>query len=281
MSEKSKNRLKELRLTHDYTLDDIERLTGIKRGTYNNYENGNTEPKLETWQKLADFWDVTVPYLQGLTISESDVLRIINDSYLSDVQQFLASQNESKSFDYASFIKSDDIYFGVSRSVDMYLLINKIPLPLNSFSMLQLKKYSKDVEAYWKKNFNFIFNDIVGVDVDRYPSLDFTNDFRIKMSEINTLIPEIELCISTKYLETYNTSISKYYEAQNYYHDIAEFQSNTDEIMRFNSKNKIKMQITKIINELSSFSAKLDKLPDNPQFNIDKLVKLNGTIKNR
>ena len=101
------------------------------------------------------------------------------------------------------------------------------------------------------------------------------------MSEINTLIPEIELCISTKYLETYNTSISKYYEAQNYYHDIAEFQSNTDEIMRFNSKNKIKMQITKIINELSSFSAKLDKLPDNPQFNIDKLVKLNGTIKNR
>lgn len=281
MSEKSKNRLKELRLSHDYTLDDIERLTGIKRGTYNNYENGNTEPKLETWQKLADFWDVTVPYLQGLTISESDVLRIINDSYLSDVQQFLASQNESKSFDYASFIKSDDIYFGVSRSVDMYLLINKIPLPLNSFSMLQLKKYSKDVEAYWKKNFNFIFNDIVGVDVDRYPSLDFTNDFRIKMSEINTLIPEIELCISTKYLETYNTSISKYYEAQNYYHDIAEFQSNTDEIMRFNSKNKIKMQITKIINELSSFSAKLDKLPDNPQFNIDKLVKLNGTIKNR
>lgn len=281
MSEKSKNRLKELRLTHDYTLDDIERLTGIKRGTYNNYENGNTEPKLETWQKLADFWDVTVPYLQGLTISESDVLRIINDSYLSDVQQFLASQNESKSFDYASFIKSDDIYFGVSRSVDMYLLINKIPLPLNSFSMLQLKKYSKDVEAYWKKNFNFIFNDIVGVDVDRCPSLDFTNDFRIKMSEINTLIPEIELCISTKYLETYNTSISKYYEAQNYYHDIAEFQSNTDEIMRFNSKNKIKMQITKIINELSSFSAKLDKLPDNPQFNIDKLVKLNGTIKNR
>ena len=154
MSEKSKNRLKELRLSHDYTLDDIERLTGIKRGTYNNYENGNTEPKLETWQKLADFWDVTVPYLQGLTISESDVLRIINDSYLSDVQQFLASQNESKSFDYASFIKSDDIYFGVSRSVDMYLLINKIPLPLNSFSMLQLKKYSKDVEAYWKKNFD-------------------------------------------------------------------------------------------------------------------------------
>lgn len=294
-----KNRLKELRENkklsqtefakafnsflneNQFVKDSNGKTKNISYATVSRWENNRTPIPSIYYSSLAEFFKVSVSYLQGLTISESDVLRIINDSYLSDVQQFLASQNESKSFDYASFIKSDDIYFGVSRSVDMYLLINKIPLPLNSFSMLQLKKYSKDVEAYWKKNFNFIFNDIVGVDVNRYPSLDFTNDFRIKMSEINTLIPEIELCISTKYLETYNTSISKYYEAQNYYHDIAEFQSNTDEIMRFNSKNKIKMQITKIINELSSFSAKLDKLPDNPQFIIDKLVKLNGTIKNR
>lgn len=60
-----KNRIKELRLKHGYTLDDIESKTGIKRGTYNNYENHNTEPKLETWQKIADYFDVSVPYLQG------------------------------------------------------------------------------------------------------------------------------------------------------------------------------------------------------------------------
>lgn len=60
-----KNRIKELRIKHNYTLDDVEKLTGIKRGTYSNYENGNTEPKLETWQKLADYFNVSVPYLQG------------------------------------------------------------------------------------------------------------------------------------------------------------------------------------------------------------------------
>lgn len=60
------NRLKQIRKENNYTLDDIERLTGIKRGTYNNYENGNTEPKLETWKKLAVFFDVSVPYLQGI-----------------------------------------------------------------------------------------------------------------------------------------------------------------------------------------------------------------------
>ena len=44
---------------------DMEEKTGIKRGTYSNYENGKTEPKLETWQKLASFFHVSVPYLQG------------------------------------------------------------------------------------------------------------------------------------------------------------------------------------------------------------------------
>ncbi|CDX64188.1 Putative transcriptional regulator [Leuconostoc citreum] len=59
------NRLKELRKERGYTLNDIESATGIKRGTYNNYENGKTEPKLETWKKLADYFDVDVGYLQG------------------------------------------------------------------------------------------------------------------------------------------------------------------------------------------------------------------------
>ena len=60
------NRLKELRKKNHYTLDDIERLTGINRGTYSNYENEHTEPKFATWKKLSDFYDVTVPYLQGI-----------------------------------------------------------------------------------------------------------------------------------------------------------------------------------------------------------------------
>ena len=56
------NRLKEIRIKKKLTLDDIEAKTGIKRGTYSNYENSKTEPKLEVWQKLADFFKVSVPY---------------------------------------------------------------------------------------------------------------------------------------------------------------------------------------------------------------------------
>lgn len=59
------NRLKELRNQRKLTLDDIEAKTGIKRGTYSNYENNKTEPKLEIWKKLADFFNVSVPYIKG------------------------------------------------------------------------------------------------------------------------------------------------------------------------------------------------------------------------
>lgn len=61
----------------DLTLDEIQNQTGIKRGTYSNYENGITEPKIDTWQKLANFFEVPTEYLMGLT--NDRVTLTIND----------------------------------------------------------------------------------------------------------------------------------------------------------------------------------------------------------
>lgn len=60
------NRLKELRQSKGLTLDGIEKAIGINRGTYSNYENGNTAPKFETWQKLSNYFEVPIPYLMGI-----------------------------------------------------------------------------------------------------------------------------------------------------------------------------------------------------------------------
>lgn len=61
-----KNRLKQLRTENKFTLDKLAKISGINRGTLNNYELGKTEPKLTTWQSLAEFYEVSVPYLQGI-----------------------------------------------------------------------------------------------------------------------------------------------------------------------------------------------------------------------
>ena len=84
------NRLKELRKSKELTLKDIQDQTGIKRSTYSDYENGKTEPKLETWQKLADYFNVPVPYLQGI-LDE-------NDALFHTVADFVSS-DEYRSFD--------------------------------------------------------------------------------------------------------------------------------------------------------------------------------------
>ena len=41
-------------------------MIGIPSNTLSQYETGKREPRLETWEKLANFWEVSVPYLQGL-----------------------------------------------------------------------------------------------------------------------------------------------------------------------------------------------------------------------
>lgn len=60
------NRLKELRHEKNLTLRELGEKVGMRNSTLSQYENNKREPKLKTWQKLANFWKVSVPYLQGI-----------------------------------------------------------------------------------------------------------------------------------------------------------------------------------------------------------------------
>ena len=60
-----KNRIKELRLKTGLTLRALGEKVNMSSSRLSQYETGRRGPKLETWQKLADFFGVSVPYLQG------------------------------------------------------------------------------------------------------------------------------------------------------------------------------------------------------------------------
>ena len=60
------NRIKEVRKKKGLSLQQVADAVGLGNNTISRYETGKREPKLSTWQALADFFKVSVPYLQGI-----------------------------------------------------------------------------------------------------------------------------------------------------------------------------------------------------------------------
>ncbi|MBP2056988.1 transcriptional regulator with XRE-family HTH domain [Lactobacillus colini] len=59
------NRIKELRKKKNLTLRELGEALKMRDNTLSQYENEKRNPKKETWQKLADFFGVSISYLQG------------------------------------------------------------------------------------------------------------------------------------------------------------------------------------------------------------------------
>lgn len=59
------NRLKELRQERGLSQDELAKCLGITRQSISYYENGDRNPSKKIWKSLADFFNVSVPYIQG------------------------------------------------------------------------------------------------------------------------------------------------------------------------------------------------------------------------
>jgi transcriptional regulator with XRE-family HTH domain len=71
------NRLKELRIEHNYSLRQLAALTQISSSSLHFYENGDRNPKREAVEAVADVFNVDVEYLLG----ETDVRNFYANSY--------------------------------------------------------------------------------------------------------------------------------------------------------------------------------------------------------
>ncbi|HCT6946831.1 TPA: helix-turn-helix transcriptional regulator, partial [Enterococcus faecalis] len=61
------NRLKFLRETFGLSLGDLSKAVDIPKTSLSNYERGERSPRIEIWEKLADYFNVPVTYLMGLS----------------------------------------------------------------------------------------------------------------------------------------------------------------------------------------------------------------------
>lgn len=78
------NRIKEIRNKEKLTLRELSQKIGIASNTLSQYETGKREPKLEMWQALAKYFNVPVPYLQGLGVSRSEAINDIVDKVIDE-----------------------------------------------------------------------------------------------------------------------------------------------------------------------------------------------------
>lgn len=144
------NRLRELRKSQGLTLKDtVKKMKEqesliVTADALAKYERGDREPKIETWQKFADFFKVSVPYLQGLTYTTDEVVKIVHEYYFEKDET-----EQLGTFNY-DFVKDIDLYINLT-SYD--------PVPRALY-----KKEAKDfpltakVKKYWLNHFKDILN---------------------------------------------------------------------------------------------------------------------------
>lgn len=60
------NRIRELRVENKISQKQLARDTGISQASLSQYEKTGRNPKIEAWQKLANYFGVSVGYLQGV-----------------------------------------------------------------------------------------------------------------------------------------------------------------------------------------------------------------------
>lgn len=140
------NRLRELRKEKKLTLKEVssqleQNNLKISPDALAKYERGDREPKLETWQKLADFFGVSVPYLQGIS-------KVKDANAFDDFQKFLRSLSEIRKMpDKYSIEVNELLAFYAENDRRVFDLLGNVFLKLtrNDRTRKALKNAVKDI----------------------------------------------------------------------------------------------------------------------------------------
>lgn len=148
------NRLRELRKEKKLTLKEVssqleQNNLKISPDALAKYERGEREPKLETWQKLADFFGVSVPYLQGIEPDFTEVMEKTKTTLVETLNSYYFEQ-----------VKSDELASAknLKISVDKYLKLKRVSkYPIDFYSSKEADfKVNEPIKEYWLKYFNFL-----------------------------------------------------------------------------------------------------------------------------
>ena len=142
------NRLRELRKEKKLTLKEVssqleQNNLKISPDALAKYERDDREPKLETWQKLADFFGVSVPYLQGLSDIDDPNFYKNLELYLA----LIAESNSLENYKDKDFVKKLDVSENERIKANFYLVFNLLEMGVMDEIKEELRTLTKKISV--------------------------------------------------------------------------------------------------------------------------------------
>ena len=139
------NRIKQLRKNKHLTLVELGQALNLPKGTLSRYENEVREPKPETWQALADYFNVSIAYLKG-AYSKDEILKMLQKAY-----------KEGSKYQASNYYQiKNSICFNVDLIMIAHGFIEHTEPSINGM----LSQSDVNNFEFWKQNFSFIFESV-------------------------------------------------------------------------------------------------------------------------
>ncbi|WP_279096536.1 helix-turn-helix domain-containing protein [Lactobacillus taiwanensis] len=171
------NNIKKLRENKKLTLMELSKEVQIPNNTLSQYENEKRKPKLETWQALADFFGVSVPYLQGAYSKDE-----INKKVIASYNEYFEAYNIKKLFLIVQPLNGWTIE-------DYLIAVGAVPFDTPKTHFLINKDQMEDYD-FWKKNLEPIYKNVAVKWLLEKPGINATKEDVLKAvnSAMNTVI---------------------------------------------------------------------------------------------
>ena len=113
------NRIKELRKSHNLTLEELADILNKKypdtinfnKGKISKWENNREEPRLSSVKILADFFNVPLDYFNGIDIDQAEILTIFNQ---------LDEDRQANVVDYATALLNEQVSMKATTVLEKY-----------------------------------------------------------------------------------------------------------------------------------------------------------------
>lgn len=99
-------RLKELRISAKKTQKELATFLGVDRTTYTKYETGVSEPNLETLSRLANYYNVSIEYLIGISkeVSTNETVDTNELQLLKEIIDQLTPEQQQELLRYGRYL---------------------------------------------------------------------------------------------------------------------------------------------------------------------------------